>query len=491
MVPQFKICPDGVYIRHDGPTIYGWEKIERADDLIGFAGDQLSQETPKIGLTWHGAKIPMSVISPVLGTIRDFPDMETGYTLYYNRPAGKWTIGCPRQFGYQSAVFFENDGEMPDGYQGYYQIGTIHTHPNMGAFWSGMDLSTNAKRFGLHMVFGLREGKVKESKITIFTPRAHYDVAWRDIFEEDVSFLADDLPNNPVWKDRILEQFQPDFKLTVDGKIYGPHVQNRKDMPKLYSEKELQFMHDSIQMAAREVVVKKKVKPKSKFQKLLVEKYGYDANDLADWIGDQTDSGFEDAEEVCIYNQNEDGCWGDGIMASNDMRGFLDDSDTAFGSEFKLNMTVNEQILVTVLYERITSCNLVEKAHAAEDLDEYDEDLKIIFEYIPEETLRILIEDFRDQLDFACDMGNDVLFGGRLLTPTAFRWAEAAMRNPGVDHTGRDLAEALDRCADMNGCLSWHAMALLLVALETTPMTCIHLWELYQRMKKEGRLEEC
>ena len=473
MEPQFKICLDGVYVQQDSPLLSGWEKLTKPEQLIGYAGDMLQRQSPKEGVAWQGAKIPMSVIAPVLGTIQAFPNMETGYQLYYNLKEGKWRIRCPKQFGLSAAVFFENDISMQDG---FFLQGTIHTHPNMQAFWSGMDLSSNAGRFGLHMVFGLEEGMIRSHKITIFTKISHYDLTVNDIFEDDVDLQSVCKPN-PEWVEAINQQFQPGFELIVDGRKYGPH-------------KKPGFLEDPFPKK-KQPKTKKEGSGKSPFQQLLVEKYGYDAEELADWIGDQTDSGFEDAEEVCIYNQNDSGYWGNGIMASNDMRAFLDDSDTSFGSKFKPDMTVNEQILVTVLYERIMSCNLVEKAHAAENLDDYEEDLKVIFEYIPEETLRILIEDFRDQLDFACNMGNDVLFGGRLLTPTAFRWAEAAMRNPGVDHTGRDLAEVLDRCADMNGCLSWHAMALLLVALETTPMTCIHLWELYQRMKKEGRLEEC
>lgn len=486
---QFKICLDGIYVRQDGPLITGWEKLKDPKDLAGYAGDLLDMEAPVVGIKWQGAKIPMSVMAPVIGTIQRFPNMETGYQLYYKPKEGRWCVRCPRQAGRSAAVYFENDLPM---FNGFIFEGTIHTHPNMDAFWSGMDLSTNAKRFGIHMVFGLQEGRIKTGKITIFTRIGNYDLEYDDIFEEDVK-LFDPCEPNQEWVDTISEQFRQDFKLMVDGTIFGPSVPPRQPCKVPISLHEIQHMHDLNQeMLLQMRVDKNKKKPASKFQQLLVEKYGYDAEALANWLEDTVDYGMDYPEETLIYEQHADGVgWADGIMASDDMRAFLDDSATAFGSEFKPDMTVNEQILVTVLYERITSCNLVEKAHAAEDLDEYEEDLKVIFEYIPEETLRILIEDFRDQLDFACGMGNDVLFGGRLLTPTAFRWAEAAMRNPGVDHTGRDLAEVLDRCADMNGCLSWHAMALLLVALETTPMTCIHLWELYQRMKKEGRLEEC
>lgn len=471
MEPQFKICLDGVYVQQDSPLLSGWEKLTKPEQIIGYAGDMLQRQSPKEGVAWQGAKIPMSVIAPVLGTIQAFPNMETGYQLYYNLKEGKWRVRCPKQFGLSAAVFFENDIPMQDG---FFLQGTIHTHPNMQAFWSGMDLSSNAGRFGLHMVFGLEEGMIRTHKITIFTKISHYDLAVNDIFEDDVDLRSVCKPN-PEWVEAINQQFQPGFELIVDGRKYGPH-------------KKPGFLEDPLPKK-KQLKNKKEGSGKSPFQQLLVEKYGYDAEELADWIGEDVDDGLDNPEQYMIYNQNEDGDWADGIMASATIRAFMDDSSTIFKHDFKPRVTPREADLAAVLNRRFRGTGWIEGAHSAKNLDAYEEDLKIIFQFLDETTLRMMLEDFRDQVDSCNDCGG-VKFGGRLLAPSAFQWADAVLSNA-PDTNALSLEHSLRMCADTYGNLSWHAMAMLIVSLETTQMTVVHLWELYQRMKKEGRLQEC
>ena len=473
MEPQFKICLDGVYVQQDSPLLSGWEKITKPEQLIGYAGDMLQRQSPKAGVSWQGSKIPMSVMAPVLGTIQAFPNMETGYQLYYSLKEGKWRIRCPKQFGLSAAVFFENDVPMQDG---FFLQGTIHTHPNMQAFWSGMDLDSNAGRFGLHMVFGLERGMIQSQKITIFTKINHYDLALSDIFEDDVDLQSACKPN-PEWVEAISQQFQPDFELVVDGRKYGPHQKSGTKYDQSTAKKQQKR--------------KKEGSSKSPFQQLLVEKYGYDAEDLADWIGEDVNDGMENPEQWMIYNQCEDGDWTDGIMASATIRAFMDDSSTIFKHDFKPKVTPPEAELAAVLNRKFRGTGWVEAAHSAQNLDDYEEDLRVIFQYLDETMLMMMLEDFRDQVDIYNEVCEGVKFGGRLLAPSAFQWADAVLSNapdiPGV----LSLEHHLRMCADTYGNLSWRTLAMLIVSLETTQMTVVHLWELYQRMAKEGRLKEC
>lgn len=478
MDPQFKICLDGVYIWQDGPLITGWEKITKPEDLIGYAGDLLQHTSPEVGLKWQGAKLPMSVMAPVLGTIQKFPNMETGYQLYYNPKKQEWCVRCPRQAGRMSSVVFENDIPMFDG---FFLEGTIHTHPNMDAFWSGMDLSSNAKRFGIHMVFGLREGEIRSQKITIFTKIGAYDLQCDEIFD-NVNLRAACEPKQE-WVDTISEQFKPDFKLVVDDMSYGPTVDynKRKDKVRPVEEK------------PKKKEVRRK-NAKSNFQKILVEKYGYDKESLSGWLEDTVDCGLGDGEESFLYDQGrDDELWYDGIMASDDVRAFLDGNSSVFRDDYKPSATVAETALAAVLAWKFFGQGWVNKVHAAEDLSEYEKDLKVIFRYLNAETLMMGLEDLRDQVDLAVELQGDLPYGGRLLSVSAFRWADSMLLQ---DHGNvrfppdctLDLDDALAGCADAGGCLSWHALAMLLVSLEWSSITLIHLWEIYCRMVKEGRL---
>ena len=176
-------------------------------------------------------------------------------------------------------------------------------------------------------------------------------------------------------------------------------------------------------------------------------------------------------------------------MASTELRSFLDDSDTVFTHDFKPTTTVAEQTLASALNRKFRGTGWLEAAHSAQNLDDYEEDLQAIFKYLDELTLRMMLEDFRDQVDLYNTVCEAVRFGGRLLAPSAFQWAEAVLSSVHDIPSGMTLAHQLSLCADSGGTLTWHAMALLIVSIETSQMSVIHLWELYQRMKKEGRLE--
>lgn len=128
--------------------------------------------------------------------------METAFVICYNAAENELTLLCPSQCGAGASVSFDDSSiELPAGTA---VVGTIHTHPEMGAFWSGTDRSDQARRDGLHIVFGLRDGLVSQILATVFTPHGEYNQRWEDI-AEDVD-LKTVYPPAPAWVEEIRKQ---------------------------------------------------------------------------------------------------------------------------------------------------------------------------------------------------------------------------------------------------------------------------------------------
>lgn len=170
---------DGCLIRTQSKLISGWEKCDDLKVLQAYA--KPLPEGFKEGLKWSGPKIPTELMRQMWATMKEFPKREIGFMLYINSENDEWYVKCPPQRGSGGSVFMEDKGEdVPDGFA---WIGTVHTHPNMGAFWSGTDQNDQKAKYGLHLVFGLDDGVPKRWKVTIFTPRAQYDQEISDVVE--------------------------------------------------------------------------------------------------------------------------------------------------------------------------------------------------------------------------------------------------------------------------------------------------------------------
>lgn len=170
---------DGCLIRTQSKLISGWEKCDDLKVLQAYA--KPLPEGFQDGLKWSGPKIPTEMMRRMWATMKEFPKREVGFMLYMNVDKGEWYVKCPPQRGSGGSVFMEDKGEgVPEGFA---WIGTVHTHPNMGAFWSGTDQNDQKAKYGLHFVFGLDDGVPKRWKVTIFTPRASYDQEILDVVE--------------------------------------------------------------------------------------------------------------------------------------------------------------------------------------------------------------------------------------------------------------------------------------------------------------------
>jgi len=220
---DFVIAQDGVRVRLESPCIQGWVTPKNLEELQTYAHKALDKDRYP-GPKWIGAKLPADLMKKVLGTLHEFPHTETAYTLYYNATENKWDIKCPEQSGQGASVSFEDDGT---GMQpGYTLMGSIHTHPEMGAFWSGTDLNDQKFKAGLHMVFGLRNGLVSQHKCTIFMPNAQEDQDIWDVIEQvDFNQVYEPVPE---WVETIKKQ---SYQRAVTVKYFGGSRATGKSLP--------------------------------------------------------------------------------------------------------------------------------------------------------------------------------------------------------------------------------------------------------------------
>ena len=200
MSRNYVVGNDRVLVHTDSPLLEGWEPCTSVRQLQAFAGK--IPDSIIAGMKWKGSKFPAELMKKVLGTVHEFKYMETAFSLYYRLRDHSWKINIPKQAGSPSHVHYEDAGnELGDE---YYYIGSIHTHPEIAAFWSGTDLSDQQKQHGIHIVLSLHGGLVESYKLSIFTPTGVYDKDFTDIFE-DVDFQTVHAPES-AWVEKIKKQ---------------------------------------------------------------------------------------------------------------------------------------------------------------------------------------------------------------------------------------------------------------------------------------------
>ena len=174
---KYAVDSGGFYTHLISPLLDGWEKTELPKQVKGYVTD--GPEKLDMGVRWKGSKLPAKLMEQVLGTLRQYPHKETGYVLYYRLSDKTWRIECPEQSGSGGHVEFVGKPVI----DGYAEIGTIHTHPDMAAEWSSIDMHDQANKFGLHMVIGTRNGYANKIKCTVFTSIGHYDQDLESVIE--------------------------------------------------------------------------------------------------------------------------------------------------------------------------------------------------------------------------------------------------------------------------------------------------------------------
>lgn len=203
-----KVFETGGYIYIDSPNAKGWHQCEPEE----FFANQRPYDTElnKDLLKWTGAKVGKDLLLQVAALANCFPRMEIMVCLYYSSTEQKWLASVPKQKGSGAHVKYDDeDFEPPKGYE---FLGTIHTHPEMSAFWSCVDRNDQNRKNGLHLVLGLRNGKINEVLCSLFYNGKQYDQP--DAYE--LPAADDPLPEvNEDWKAKVTMQELQEPKLNI------------------------------------------------------------------------------------------------------------------------------------------------------------------------------------------------------------------------------------------------------------------------------------
>lgn len=203
-----KVFETGGYIYIDSPNAKGWHQCEPEE----FFANQRPYDTElnKDLLKWTGAKVGKDLLLQVAALANCFPRMEIMVCLYYSSTEQKWLASVPKQKG--SGAHVKYDDENFDPPKGYEFLGTIHTHPEMSAFWSCVDRNDQNRKNGLHLVLGLRNGKINEVLCSLFYNGKQYDQP--DAYE--LPAADDPLPEvNEDWKAKVTMQELQEPKLNI------------------------------------------------------------------------------------------------------------------------------------------------------------------------------------------------------------------------------------------------------------------------------------
>ncbi len=203
-----KVFETGGYIYIDSPNVKGWHQCEPEE----FFANQRPYDTElnKDLLKWTGAKVGKDLLLQVAALANCFPRMEIMVCLYYSSTEQKWLANVPKQKG--SGAHVKYDDEDFDPPKGYEFLGTIHTHPEMSAFWSCVDRNDQNRKNGLHLVLGLRNGKINEVLCSLFYNGKQYDQP--DAYE--LPAADDPLPEvNEDWKAKVTMQELQEPKLNI------------------------------------------------------------------------------------------------------------------------------------------------------------------------------------------------------------------------------------------------------------------------------------
>ena len=203
-----KVFETGGYIYIDSPNAKGWHQCEPEE----FFASQRPYDTElnKDLLKWTGAKVGKDLLLQVAALANCFPRMEIMVCLYYSSTEQKWLANVPKQKG--SGAHVKYDDENFDPPKGYEFLGTIHTHPEMSAFWSCVDRNDQNRKNGLHLVLGLRNGKINEVLCSLFYNGKQYDQP--DAYE--LPAADDPLPEvNEDWKAKVTMQELQEPKLNI------------------------------------------------------------------------------------------------------------------------------------------------------------------------------------------------------------------------------------------------------------------------------------
>lgn len=190
-----RIYDNGGWVYIENETVKGWHHCKDSE----FFANQVEYkgELDDKLIKWVGAPIPKDLFAKCLALIKAFPTTEVMICLSYNPKKKQWFASVPKQSGSGASVRYDGDEKEP---KGFYFMGTIHSHPNMSAFWSGTDIEDQTRLTGLHIVVGTSMGTMTSHLISFFLHGKRYDQTDDVIEMPDINNLPD---VDPEWKAKV------------------------------------------------------------------------------------------------------------------------------------------------------------------------------------------------------------------------------------------------------------------------------------------------
>lgn len=191
-----RIYDNGGWVYLENETVKGWHHCKDSE----FFANQVEYkgELDDKLIKWVGAPIPKDLFAKCLALIKAFPTTEVMICLSYNPKKKQWFASVPKQSGSGASVRYDGDDEKEP--KGFYFMGTIHSHPNMSAFWSGTDIEDQTRLTGLHIVVGTSMGTMTSHLISFFLHGKRYDQTDDVIEMPDINNLPD---VDPEWKAKV------------------------------------------------------------------------------------------------------------------------------------------------------------------------------------------------------------------------------------------------------------------------------------------------
>ena len=233
---ETKLFEEGAFVRVDSPVIEGWHECGSLKELL--ANQEPSEEDVKgYTLKWTGTPLPKEIMGNILALVSHFPRTEVNVCLYYSTEEKAWLAHVPRQNGSSAHVTYsDEDWQEPAG---FYFSGTVHTHPEMPAFWSGTDTNDQLKHNGFHVVLSLRDGKLNDYLVSLSYNGKLYpqDKALVEIPEE--------LPEvKQEWLERVHEELPKEEPKPADA-VRGIERTGHYDLEP-YEEQYMRGLYDGL-----------------------------------------------------------------------------------------------------------------------------------------------------------------------------------------------------------------------------------------------------
>lgn len=192
-----KLFSNAAFIYIDGSMIKGWHRCASIAEFQAHFPEYKGELDNDL-LHWVKPFPSEELMLSFAGLCKDFPHTEVMATLYFSPKENDWIMYVPEQQSSAASISYDAENYEPPATYNF--LGTIHTHPEMGAFWSGTDKKDQCGKDGIHIVVGLKDGLISSHKCSLFFHQVEYSC------DKAITIPAKDavLPEAPEeWKAKI------------------------------------------------------------------------------------------------------------------------------------------------------------------------------------------------------------------------------------------------------------------------------------------------